>query len=700
MNDNICYDLNNISISSEISNSNSNGVDTDTSDTNTSSKDEYPFRLLVLLSIYGMENYIQIIDRPYKKDINNLESEVVEFYNDSTDTKTIMMNMYIGKKILTIDQTIQRNSLTSYDYGYHEFSNRSQLIWQAKMEIDNGKFVIRSLPPIEKKGSCIFHEMVGSDRFIECKIYYDTSIRDIVWQSFLNDGIEYCGRTYHFLYGEQPKRWKKSDEGNYFSAMLFSSNSDWHHYNYDTNEKCHVFHNTDVVEHISIRRCKLGHSNSHMYQSVDQLVEGFAHFNHNDSIKRNLRLQLGFSSCNSFIVCDEDKIEIVDDIFSPTCKMMADDIFLPTGKIMTDGCGLISSSFFKACKYIPVVIQIRASTKKGLFKGNLIVSDDSDICPVDTVLMRDSMKKADGSQTRPQSDDNKACIFVKNTFQYDRFRWGMTNHELVLLLEQSYVPGDVFKQLLNRELENLPDLSEQKKLEKSLEKLREKSKDEDDTEDDKKEYIDNVKKLIDMIKCGHNPKTEVYMKYLLKKIQLSQLRKLRSLKVPLYNPDDNLYSTNLVGVPDPTGTLEEGEVFISMKFKTTSKGCGALSNEIIVSRYPMGLRGDIRKLKLKSCNTDKLEAFVGDRKGSVIFFSTKGSRSAADMMGGGDYDGDTFLIIYGNNIVVQSFEPTTPFEYGTSTATVRGTGSLAVIQSLKKPSEVGIYANKRKACKY
>jgi len=718
MDDNICNDLKNIGISNSSSATNSDTTtsdttnsDTTTSDTTTSgtttsdtttsdtttttittitNKNKYPFRLLALLSAYEMETYIDVMmDCPFKKDINNLESELIAFYNNFEK----MDNMYIGKKIYTMDQTMQ-SSLTSYDYGYHEFSNRSHLIWQAEMKIDISmdKFVIKSLPPIEKKGSCIFYEIVGSDRFLECKIYCGNSnsndkIKDVVWQSFLKDGIEHCGRTYHFLYGEQPKRRKKSEK-NYFFAMLFSS--DWNCYKYGTDEKCHVFHNTDVMEDISIRRCNLGHSNSHMYQSVDQLVDGFAHFNSTDSVKRNLRLQLGFSSSNSFIICDEDMIEIVPDILS------SDD-----SKVMTDGCGLISSSFFKACKFIPIVIQIRASTKQGLFKGNLIVSDDNDICPVNTIRMRDSMKKADGSmeQERPRSDDNKACVLVKNTFQSDKFRWGMTNHELVLLLQQSGVPGDVFKQLLNRALERLPDLSEQKKLEKSLEKLRDTSKDEDETEDDNKEYTDNVKKLLDMIKSGHNPKTEVYMKMLLEKVQLSQLKKLVSLKVPFYNPDANLYSTSLVGVPDPTGTLDEGEVFISMNFKATNKGSGTLSEYIIVSRYPMGLRGDIRKLKLKS-SAEKLEAFVGDRNGSVIFFSTKGTLPAADMMGGGDYDGDTFLIIYGNNIVVQSFIETTTFKYGTSPAVGQGTGSLAVIKSLIKSPEVGIYANKRKHCKY
>ena len=54
--------------------------------------------------------------------------------------------------------------------------------------------------------------------------------------------------------------------------------------------------------------------------------------------------------------------------------------------------------------------------------------------------------------------------------------------------------------------------------------------------------------------------------------------------------------------------------------------------------------GDIRLLT--AVRNDKLSAFVSASSGGAIFFSTQGTRSRADEMGGGDYDGDTFIIIY------------------------------------------------------
>ena len=87
-----------------------------------------------------------------------------------------------------------------------------------------------------------------------------------------------------------------------------------------------------------------------------------------------------------------------------------------------------------------------------------------------------------------------------------------------------------------------------------------------------------------------------------------------------------------------------------MNFKITNRGSGTITDDgdVLVSRYPLGHPGDIRKMKSKK--NPQLDEFISSRKGSVIIFSTKGCRSAADMMGGGDFDGDMFLLIYGKNV--------------------------------------------------
>ena len=58
-----------------------------------------------------------------------------------------------------------------------------------------------------------------------------------------------------------------------------------------------------------------------------------------------------------------------------------------------------------------------------------------------------------------------------------------------------------------------------------------------------------------------------------------------------------------------------------------------------------------------------MEKFVENTRGGVIFFSTKGKRSSADMMSGGDFDGDIYKIIYNKEIlkyiITPDYEPYT-----------------------------------------
>ena len=62
--------------------------------------------------------------------------------------------------------------------------------------------------------------------------------------------------------------------------------------------------------------------------------------------------------------------------------------------------------------------------------------------------------------------------------------------------------------------------------------------------------------------------------------------------------------------------------------------------------------------------------------GGVIFFSTQGDRSPADEMGGGDFDGDKYLIMYGDNVFVspvqqvEAYVDESQMPNGASTATV------------------------------
>lgn len=91
-------------------------------------------------------------------------------------------------------------------------------------------------------------------------------------------------------------------------------------------------------------------------------------------------------------------------------------------------------------------------------------------------------------------------------------------------------------------------------------------------------------------------------------------------------------------VPDVTGTLEEGEVHLAFSgtFKDEASGfqdTGLNDMDVLVARNPA----------LRACDIQKVHAVVNpslSRLKDVIVFSTKGSTPLAEVLSGGDYDGD------------------------------------------------------------
>jgi hypothetical protein len=97
-------------------------------------------------------------------------------------------------------------------------------------------------------------------------------------------------------------------------------------------------------------------------------------------------------------------------------------------------------------------------------------------------------------------------------------------------------------------------------------------------------------------------------------------------------------------LPDHTGLLQSDEAYVAVGDESTHYEIGRLGN-IIAMRLPSYFPSDIRKLKvvskeelLQRCPS-KGKFFCGILAGIVL--STKGNRSVAEMMSGGDFDGDT-----------------------------------------------------------
>ena len=62
-----------------------------------------------------------------------------------------------------------------------------------------------------------------------------------------------------------------------------------------------------------------------------------------------------------------------------------------------------------------------------------------------------------------------------------------------------------------------------------------------------------------------------------------------------------------------------------------------IEGAVIITRYPLLHPGDIRVLK--AVQSAVLDDFFGDSCSGIVLFSTKGVRSSASEMSGGDFDG-------------------------------------------------------------
>ncbi|KZV89474.1 hypothetical protein EXIGLDRAFT_146649 [Exidia glandulosa HHB12029] len=101
-------------------------------------------------------------------------------------------------------------------------------------------------------------------------------------------------------------------------------------------------------------------------------------------------------------------------------------------------------------------------------------------------------------------------------------------------------------------------------------------------------------------------------------------------------------SAEAIVVPDPTGTLDENEIFYASSQPMTGPDGSTinyLTGQVLVFRYPIRLATDVQKVT--AVYRPELEKFR-----DVFVFSTKGSRSLASKLAGGDYDGDRVVALF------------------------------------------------------
>uniref|UniRef100_A0A1D1ZDN9 RNA-dependent RNA polymerase n=2 Tax=Anthurium amnicola TaxID=1678845 RepID=A0A1D1ZDN9_9ARAE len=325
--------------------------------------------------------------------------------------------------------------------------------------------------------------------------------------------------------------------------------------------------------------------------------------------------QLFSSSIQTFNVPSQE-VEMITDV-----EVSTDGIKY----CFSDGIGKISLSFARqvaqkcGLSHTPSAFQIRY----GGYKGVIAVDRTS----FRKLSLRKSMLKFDSTTT------------MLNVTKWSEYMPCYLNREIICLLSTLGVEDERFEDLQCQHLHHLDEMLDNR--EAAL------------------KVLDSVtgadtKTAMKMLMQGYEPSAEPYLSMLLKSHHENQLSDIRS-KCRIFLPKGRI----LIGCLDETGTLNYGEVYVRVTFKSAELQAGdqaffrkadgttaILNGKVVVTKNPCLHPGDIRVLAaVYEC--------VLEEKGLVdcIVFPQKGERPHPNECSGGDLDGDLYFVSWDENFI-------------------------------------------------
>ncbi|EXJ60846.1 hypothetical protein A1O7_04999 [Cladophialophora yegresii CBS 114405] len=370
--------------------------------------------------------------------------------------------------------------------------------------------------------------------------------------------------------------------------------------------------------------------------------------NHNSpELKLFSRWSLGFSKTKPTIELRPDEFLHLPD------KLGTEAVEEPGGKrarqVMNDGCALISYPLAKAiwAAYggvgeVPSAVQGRISGAKGLW-----IVDYQGRFP--DVSQRGFWIQVSDSQLKikPHPQARLDADATQRTFEVLKFAQDCAethlNRQLITVLEDRGVPRSVLRDALEEDMRSYSQslanaMSDPQRLRLWMQEHGYSSPSEDikilGSFPDGKQH--QMKLLLE---SGFHPlnceQLVVCARHLLRDHMTRYLKKM-SIKLP--------YSTIVYCAPDPCDVLAEEEVFLGSTTPLVDPRTGfsetALDNiKILVGRNPAHLASDIQLRR--AVYKHELRNYK-----NVILFSTRGSRSTAALLSGGDYDGDRVTCVW------------------------------------------------------
>ena len=328
-------------------------------------------------------------------------------------------------------------------------------------------------------------------------------------------------------------------------------------------------------------------------------IEQLGDFTESKSVaKKAKRIGLMFSSAKVATLLHPDRSEHIPDV-------VRDDYNF------TDGCGLIAPHFakvlvqklnicFRNQRYLPTVYQIRYRGYKG------VLNLDPHLRGNKLVRFRKSMRKV------KRGDDLSFCVV-----EYSKpYNLGFLNDEVVLLLHTLGIPSST---LLRKQMEHLELLAAATRDPPAAFQFLSYVNEPVLAERVLMEGIESVQSSVHKLVNGEiskmlNKRDEQRCRILVRKSRL------------------------LFGICDPRNILRDGECALRLTMVEDGVPKTIVGTEVLVTRNPCLHPGDLQKFK--AVQYEELSHLV-----DCIVFPTQGQRPSADMMSGGDLDGDKCKLI-------------------------------------------------------
>jgi hypothetical protein len=339
-------------------------------------------------------------------------------------------------------------------------------------------------------------------------------------------------------------------------------------------------------------------------------------------------------------------------------------------KVMNDGCARISKSLGReiaqkiGLETIPSVFQARIGGAKGLW---MVDTDDNMRADYPAQMAgRNFCVEVTDSQLKiePHPKDDMRGDELQRMFEVVDYsiplHTATLNKQFLSILDDRGVPRDVLKQMLLADNkifhQGLFDVVDNPLLLRdwiATNKLSLRGLDEIRYLGGFPEAIDE--QIILLLESGFSPRDTPILHERLQgflKRNIDRYLNKMQVRVPL--------STSLFCIADPFGCLEPNEIHVGFSERWDDLENNFSENElngveVLVGRSPALLPSDIQRRK--AVFRDQLRHFK-----DVAVFSTKGDVPLADLLSGGDYDGDRIWLCWNQKIVQHFLNADVPAE--------------------------------------